>query len=423
VNGRALQYFVNNAATNTVIPNLTNTNFRAATGSFSWSGVGDADGGFSIPEAPTGELFVSSNFGTYVETDGGALDFSTYQLGRANVVRPAAGTTLTLQSNKMLAWKAGDDIEFVSPGAGLSFGDLSSFGFPTPAAGATTLDAGVNYTEVLDDVAPAPQGGLIDSTQSDSLYVTHLVNQPVTSAIASETALREAYVVTTLKMIQGSAANVANKSFSDAGTPGEMAATYPAAEFAAIRSANAQSVELVSDTLYVDALIQGESTGGFFGGPDLVVANLNASATDVSLSLNWLNPFPSSWPLVVNASQSVAVDYTEPGSSTTQWAYGSTTVQTLYDGTHSPALAPAVGTVSSLHQQPDQRGPDANAGLDRAENRNADLLYGFDRAAVQELRGLSDRLVLVAADADLDADPVGRPGQERRVRSRRLFRL
>ena len=346
INGRALQYFLNNGATTTVIPDLSNTPIRAISNSFFYEGVGNADGGFSIPHAPSGELYVSVGGSAYAGVNGGPLDFSVDELGRANVVRPTAGTGLVLQSSRMSAWHTGDDIEFVSAGAGLTYGDLAGFGYATPIAGATTLDAGVDYHAILTAVSPAPEGGLVDSTKGDALYVTHLVSQPVSGSITAASVVAEAFVSTNLTMVQGSSGNVVNQVFTDAGTQQHINVDYPNSAFASVRPLGST---VAGDLIYVDALLQGSTNGGFFSGdPDLMVVSLSPSASDVPVQYSWINPFPSSWPLVVEAQETVVATYTQLGRSATQDVSTMLLAEAEFDGTTAPVLAPSVGAVSSL---------------------------------------------------------------------------
>jgi len=327
---------------------------------FTYAGTGSTGGVFSIPGVPDENVLVavggSGDNGFFVQVPPGQLlDLSEYAVGRANIAAAPTGTNLTLQGSGMTAWQSGDDIEFIAPGAGVFYGDLVNFSEPTPNVGDTSLDASFDYGSFAQALSSGSAGrqtvGLIDSTQNDFLMITHLVSQAVSGSVAGLTVVEESIPISNLQMVASSSSNLASGAFSKRGTGTSVSFSYPSAEFAQVRAAANPNAELVagSDTAFIDALCQGSTTGGFLGGPDLLIANLAPSSSDVPVSTSYVNPFPGNWALIAGARESISVTYSAPaGGTNTETVTAGIGVQVPFDGTDAPTLTPGITPVSSV---------------------------------------------------------------------------
>ncbi len=358
--GQDFLYLINNGVTSTQKPDLSSARVEALGPSFAYMGTGSANGLFTIPGVPDEDVLVavggSGENGFFVQVaPGQSLDLSQYAVGRSNIAAAPTGTDLTLQASGMTAWQAGDDIELCSPGAGLFFGDLVDFSEPTPNVGDTALNVTFDYGGVAQGLEAGAVGrqtvGLIDSTQGDSLFVTHLVSQPVNGDLTALTVVKESYALTNLQMVASSTTNLAAGVFSTRGTSASISFNYPSAAFAQVRAAANPSAALVagSDVAFVDSLAQGSSTGGFLGGPDLLLASFSSSSTDVSVSTSYVNPFPSNWPLIIGARENLSVAYSPTqGGPDTETVTAGIDVEIPFDGTDVPSLAPPITPVSAV---------------------------------------------------------------------------
>jgi hypothetical protein len=200
----------------------------------------------------------------------------------------------------------------------------------------------VNDTTIAGtiDLNATVQGNLIDGAKGDRVMVTQLVG--ATSNGVPYQHLLLAATLGSFTIADGSSAS-ASGTLSGAAIASALPVNWVRSQFAVLRGyVNPQAAD---DYQIIDVFAQpgGLAHGSFSYAPDLALALPPAGSTDLTLSMQFGDPFPSSWPLGIATSSNFFVNYTAAGASATAFD-GAIASQTALVGA-PPAIVPIVSPV------------------------------------------------------------------------------
>ena len=319
----------------------------ASTGYNTYPGMGTAAGTFSIPSVPPGPYLLTVDGVTFLRLSTRTVDLSEYDLGRANVKAADAGTTLNLAVTAMTPWSEFlDDLQVTSEGAGLGYGSLylgdSNF---SPDGGVTSVAYALDYSALATFFGG---GGLIDASQGDVTYVTHLAAQPMTPAMWSAVSIKEAFSSTAYSLVNGGNATLGG-AFSPV-TQSTFSATFPRSQYSALLGAVNPTAKESGGHIYLDAQPGGAAYGNFGATPDLLSVDFLPGNIDEAVSMGYRNPFPSAWPLFGDAEDIYRVQYTVTSGtiSGTKWVYAYNWTGDTLAGALSAGLGPRITPSTEL---------------------------------------------------------------------------
>ncbi|MBN1208767.1 MAG: hypothetical protein JXB05_28150 [Myxococcaceae bacterium] len=272
----------------------------------------DADA-FQFEDVPQGPYYLKRGAGSYVITEHRRLNLDEYLLGREAVVTVPAVIPITLSADGLAPMDAYQELDVVAPNAG-AVGLLHLDTAPQP--GATSLvSQGAEYRSAFG------RQEIIDGSQGDRLYLLQKLRRAEGDfnyfAIARAQALSD---VTFRADGQASAVAVA----FDAVAQQQLTVDWRRSSFEEHRAAvHPLAVPLaassVRHSLLLAPAVGGLSEGvvGYAG--ELLSGNLPAGGEDVSLTLEYGNPFPATWGVVASVVHryQVPVRLSEQGPSGT----------------------------------------------------------------------------------------------------------
>lgn len=306
VTGTAVDTFERDEGELTQARNLTGAAealWRDTTGAFTRRPLaGTGLGTFSIPGVPAGPYYLRFDT-TYYITSARTLDLSATHLGRPDVGTAAAGTTLLLSGTGLATWQDNDDLQLISINAGV----VSSIFTPTGAQ-LTAGDTGVSAFEA--DWSGLP---LIDQGLGDRAHLAHLVARQ-TDAGHFYRAVGQMLPLSPFALVDGSSVS-ADGAFTEVTQDLNASFELRGAPWEALRTAARSDALTASRALRVVTLPAAQTRGVYGTTLPLAVVDLGAAATDASTgTVNFGNPYPTTWPLVASAQVDFMVAYQVPGA-------------------------------------------------------------------------------------------------------------
>lgn len=249
---------------------------------------------FQFENVPQGPYYLKRGTDSYVITEHRQLNLDEYLLGREGVVTVPGSIPVTLSVDGLAPMDAYQDFGVVAPNAG-AVGVLSLNSAPTP--GGTSLSG-------QDAVYQSAFGRqeLIDSTKGDRLYVLQKLRR--TAGSFNYFATARALTLTSAMFRSDGQASPVGGTFSEL-SPQQLTLDWRRSSFEAHRAAvHPLAVSLpessVRHSLILAPAVGGLETGvvGYAG--ELLTGNLPASNQDVTLTLEYGNPFPTQWGVVAS---------------------------------------------------------------------------------------------------------------------------
>lgn len=291
--------------------------FDTYEGSWTDAGVGE------IQHVPDASYFLQWGDFSYVVTDESTLDVGQDIIGRADVpvAGVASGTTLQVAGAFVAPWIDGDDLQLHSVPAGYLLFDVEDNGVDYADGGKSKPqlnDPGLNLT--LD--WSRMRGPLLEAAQGDELVITKAQRSYLPSPLDGGSpllmhAVTEAWAPQPITVTEGSA-TVVSTPFTAVTHNQSLTVDWRRSEFAALRRATHPDAIAYTDNLYVDVLPFTADAGFYTSSPDLLVIEADpAQPATIAVTVNYGNPFPSSWPVFGQAVQTFLVRY-RPNSGSTR---------------------------------------------------------------------------------------------------------
>ncbi|MDY7225653.1 hypothetical protein [Hyalangium rubrum] len=270
----------------------------------------DADT-FKFENVPQGTYYLRRGTGSYVITEQRELDLDESVLGREGVVTVAADIPVTLSVDGLAPMDAGQDLEVVAPNAGAAGTlDLGS----AASAGATAITGQrVEYRSAFG------RQEVIDGTQGDRLYLLQHLRR-TEGAFNYQSVVRALILNEVTFRADGQAATVSG-TFS-AVAPQPITLDWRRSSFEAHRAAaHPLAVPLtassVRQSLILAPAVGGTAEGAVGYAGELLSGNITAGNEDVSIPMEYGNPYPATWGVVASVVHRYQVPLRLPGTTGT----------------------------------------------------------------------------------------------------------
>ncbi|NOK12653.1 ABC transporter substrate-binding protein [Corallococcus exercitus] len=283
----------------------------STTGAFTaYPGTGSADGTISVPNVPSGRIYLKLG-SRYLVSTSRAFDLGSTEWGRDGtfVSQP---TPVTVSATGLSPWQSEDYLEVYSLNAG-AFGYVNRGVTGFPLAGATSL-AGLsfNYADMLNPV-------LLDSSRGDLFSLAQMRLQ--TSANGVPYRAMHKVLVTSMTQVEGQPVTVSG-TFTQPVATGTFAVDWRRSAFEALRTQVNPGAVSTYNEIWMSARPAALSSAfaSISGQPLLVKLNPDSLRTDiVTGSMTYNNPLPATWQKVAL----VAAGFTK------SYALGSATPYTM----------------------------------------------------------------------------------------------
>jgi hypothetical protein len=268
---------------------------------------------FQFQDVPQGPYYLKRGSSSYLITEHRRLNLDEYLLGREGVVTVPAAVPITLSAEGLAPMDAYQEFDVVAPNAGA----VGLFHLDTaPQPGATSLVAqGAEYRSAFG------RQEILDASKGDRLYLL----QKLRRAAGDFTyfAIARARVLGDVSFRADGQASAVSATF-EAVPQQQITFDWRRSSFEEHRAAVhplAVSVppSSVRHSLFLTLAVGGLSEGvvGYAG--ELISGNLPADGQDVSLALEYGNPYPATWGVVARVVHryQVPVRLSEQGPSGT----------------------------------------------------------------------------------------------------------
>lgn len=273
----------------------------STTGAFTaYPGTGSADGTISVPNVPSGRIYLKLG-SRYLVSTGRAFDLGSTEWGRDGAFA-SLPTPVTVSATGLSPWQPGDYLEMYSlnPGA---FGYIHAGATGFPLAGATSLSGlSFNYADMLNPV-------LLDSSRGDVFSLAQMRWQ--TSANGVPYRAMHKVLNTSVTQVEGQPSTVSG-TFSQPVATGTFAVDWRRSAFEALRTqVNPDAVSTYNE-IWMSArpAALGTAVASISGQPLLVKLNPDTQRTDiVTGSMTYNNPLPATWQKVALAAAGFTKSY------------------------------------------------------------------------------------------------------------------
>jgi hypothetical protein len=255
--------------------------------------AGDGDV-FQFDDVPQGPYYLRRGTDAFVLTEHRQLNLDEYVLGREGVVTVPAALPVTLSVEGLAPMDAYQDFDVVAPNAGAA-GILHLDAAPQP--GATSLAAqGAEYRSAFG------RQELIDGTKGDRLYLLQKLRRA--TGDFNYFAVAQALTLTEVTLRSDGQAALVGGTFS-AVSQQQLTLDWRRSSFEAYREAVHPLAVSLPETSVRHSFILAPAVGGLSEGVvgyagELLSGNLPAGSQDVGLTLEYGNPYPSTWGVVAS---------------------------------------------------------------------------------------------------------------------------
>ncbi|QDE71789.1 ABC transporter substrate-binding protein [Myxococcus xanthus] len=265
----------------------------STTGAFTaYPGTGSADGTISVPNVPSGRIYLKLG-SRYLVSTGRAFDLGSTEWGRDGTFA-SLPTPVMVSATGLSPWQPGDflDMYSLNPGA---FGYIDGSATGRPLAGATSLSGlSFDYANMLNPV-------LLDSSRGDVFSLAQMRLQ--TSANGVPYRAMHKVLDTSMTQVEGQPVTVSG-TFTQPVATGTFAVDWRRSAFEAIRTqVNPDAVSTYNE-IWMSARPAALSSAlaSISGPPLLVKLNPDTQRTDiVTGSMTYNNPLPATWQKVAFA--------------------------------------------------------------------------------------------------------------------------
>ncbi|NBD08454.1 MULTISPECIES: ABC transporter substrate-binding protein [Corallococcus] len=259
----------------------------STTGAFTaYPGTGSADGTISVPNVPSGRIYLKLG-SRYLVSTGRAFDLGSTEWGRDGTFA-SLPTPVTVSATGLSPWQSGDflDMYSLNPGA---FGYVDSIATGRPLVGATSLSGlSFNYANMLNPV-------LLDSGRGDVFSLAQMRWQ--TSANGVPYRAMHKVLDTSVTQVEGQPVTVSG-TFTQPVATGTFSVDWRRSAFDAMRTqVNPDAVSTYNE-IWMSArpAALGAALASISGPPLLVKLNPDTLRTDiVTGSMTYNNPLPATW--------------------------------------------------------------------------------------------------------------------------------
>ncbi len=273
----------------------------STTGAFTaYPGTGSADGTISVPNVPSGRIYLKLG-GRYLVSTGRAFDLGSTEWGRDGTFA-SLPTPVTVSATGLSPWQPGDflDMYSLNPGA---FGYIDGSATGRPLAGATSLSGlSFDYANMLNPI-------LLDSGRGDVFSLAQMRLQ--TSANGVPYRAMHKVLDTSMTQVEGQPVTVSG-TFTQPVATGTFAVDWRRSAFEAMRTqVNPGAVGTYSEIWMSARPVALSSALASISGPPLLVKlNPDTQRTDiVTGSMTYNNPLPATWQKVALAAAGFTKSY------------------------------------------------------------------------------------------------------------------
>lgn len=249
---------------------------------------------FQFDNVPQGPYYLKRGTDSYVITEHRQLNLDEYLLGREGVVTVPEPIPVTLSVDGLAPMDAYQDFSAVAPNAG-AVGVLSLSSAPTPGGTSLTGQSAV-YQSAFG------RQEIIDGTRGDRLYVLQRLRRAAGSF--NYFAAARSLTLTNALLRSDGQASLVSGTFSEL-TPRQLTLDWRRSSFEAHRAAVHPLAVSLPESSVRHSLILAPAVGGLEEGVvgyagELLSGNLPASSQDVTLALEYGNPYPTRWGVVAS---------------------------------------------------------------------------------------------------------------------------
>ncbi|MFY0568453.1 ABC transporter substrate-binding protein [Archangium lansingense] len=273
----------------------------STTGAFTaYPGTGSADGTISVPNVPSGRIYLKLG-SRYLVSTGRAFDLGSTEWGRDGTFA-SLPTPVTVSATSLSPWQPGDflDMYSLNPGA---FGYIDGSATGLPLAGATSLSGlSFDYANMLNPV-------LLDSGLGDVFSLAQMRLQ--TSANGVPYHAMHKVLDTSMTQVEGQPVTVSG-TFTQPVATGTFAVDWRRSAFEAMRTQVNPGAVSTYNEIWMSARPAALSSAlaSISGPPLLVTLNPDAQRTDiVTGSMTYNNPLPATWQKVALAAAGFTKSY------------------------------------------------------------------------------------------------------------------
>lgn len=273
----------------------------STTGAFTaYPGTGSADGTLSVPNVPSGRIYLKLG-SRYLVSTGRTFDLGSTEWGRDGAFA-SLPTPVTVSATSMSPWQPGDflDMYSLNPGA---FGYINGSATGFPLAGATSLSGlSFDYANMLNPV-------LLDSGRGDVFSLAQM--RLLTSANGVPYRAMHKVLDTSMTQVEGQPATVSGTFIQPVAT-GTFAVDWRRSAFEAMRTQVNPGAVSTYNEIWMSARPAALSSAlaSISGPPLLVKLNPDAQRTDiVTGDMAYNNPLPATWQKVALAAAGFTKSY------------------------------------------------------------------------------------------------------------------
>ncbi|NVJ08998.1 ABC transporter substrate-binding protein [Myxococcus sp. AM001] len=273
----------------------------STTGAFTaYPGMGFADGTISVPNVPSGRIYLKLG-SRYLVSTGRAFDLGSTEWGREGSFA-SLPTPVMVSATGLSPWQPGDflDMYSLNPGA---FGYIDGSATGRPLAGATSLSGlSFDYANMLNPV-------LLDSGRGDVFSLAQMRWQ--TSANGVPYRAMHKVLDASMTQVEGQPATVSG-TFTQPVATGTFEVDWRRSAFEAMRTQVNPDAVSTHNEIWMSArpAALGSALASISGPPLLVKLNPDAQRTDiVTGSMTYNNPLPATWQKVAFAAAGFTKSY------------------------------------------------------------------------------------------------------------------
>jgi|GEM_PF-6703823 len=284
--------------------------------------------GLMMDDAPDGTFYLRRG-DIIVATDARQVDVGSVMLGRSDAAMPSTNTPVSFELSNLDPAQDGDAVQLYSVGAGLWSPQLA---LPDPGTDPTTATVEVDFA--------AQALPLVEGAVGDRLHITQFRQQTVAGHAYLAT-VGSTTVAPDLPSLDPIVAAL------EPGTAASLDLDWRIAEFDRVRT-DTQPVAITAFyDLYVSAMPGAAAHGQYGAAADLISMRAQDLDDQLTASLAFADPYPTTWQRIVTTVAWYPVNYTLPNAAAT----------TLWDGMWLRALwtggavtaTPDVGPPSDVH--------------------------------------------------------------------------
>ncbi|WP_342378373.1 ABC transporter substrate-binding protein [Myxococcus stipitatus] len=273
----------------------------STTGAFTaYPGTGAADGTISVPNVPSGRIYLKLGSRYLVSTDR-TFDLGSTEWGR-NAAYVSQHTPVTVSATGLSPWQPEDYLDMYSLNAG-AFGFMGSAATGRPLTGATSVSAmSFSYADMTN-----PK--LLNSSLGDVFSLAQLRSQTTVNGVPYRAMHKVLNANVTL--VPGQSTTI-NGTFTQPAATGTFAVDWRRSAFEALRTQVNPSAVSEYNEILMSARPASLSTAvaSISGPPFLLRLNPDAQQTDlITGTMTYNNPLPATWPKVASAVASFTKSY------------------------------------------------------------------------------------------------------------------